>query len=457
MNILLGMDAGAYGNNSLLGAQTVWIDNILLTGSVPHPPPPTMSLEKTVPALRLFGASGQFGRAQLQVVGDSESWIGGNFPVNYSFTVLDNATSPGGLDYHIHLIQGGDGYSGADYTDANVLWLQIISGSGTNTACTANVSWKTNASASNPNQHNIALSITNPVLAGTWTLTFLSDTNGTLTAPGASPAPFSIGMSDDDAVIAFSNPLEARFGIQNNGSTANGGIAHDWSHITVSGTTGIQIDEDFTKEGTDQLDSTVWDLGHNDGVGVVNLVPTNAPYWVKWTLPDNGFTLTAGSSLSNHSEWAGLANTTPISQGGKKWVLVPGASLPSGPTSFFSLINRPFTKLQVLLPGESNAPNTPTGKTGTPTAVSLGAGGSVNVTVNAVDPTYHIVTTAPGNVIGLTSSDDNAILPTPAALVNGTVTQVLSFSTTGSFTVTATNTANVTIPNATSASVTVGP
>ena len=134
-----------------------------------------------------------------------------------------------------------------------------------------------------------------------------------------------------------------------------------------------------------------------------------------------------------------------------------GASLPAGPDSFYALIKRTFSQLQVLLPGETNAPNTLTGKVGTPDPVSLGAGGTVDVTINAVDSTYHIVTTAPRDTIGLTSSDITAALPAPAALVNGTVTEQVIFGSTGSFTITATNMSNVSIPTATSSSVTVGP
>ena len=42
-----------------------------------------------------------------------------------------------------------------------------------------------------------------------------------------------------------------------------------------------------------------------------------------------------------------------------------------------------FAQLQVLLPGETAAPGTPTGKTGSPTAQTAGTG--YTVTVNAVD------------------------------------------------------------------------
>jgi len=458
VDIIFGLDNGAWGNNSLVGPQTIWIDNIQLNGVIATPPPPRLTIEKAVPALRLFGGSGQFGRSQLQVVGGNESWVGGAFPVTYSFTVLDNATSPGGLDYHIHFIQGSYGYSGADYTQPNVLWLQIISGSGTNTAAVANVSWKTNAPSTNPDQTAsgaVALRITNSVLAGTWTLTFNSNTNGTLTAPGSAPVPFSLALTEEDVVTYFGNPLEVRFGMQNYGNPANGGIPHDWAAISVSGTAGIQINEDYTKQGVSQLDPAVWDLTHSDGLDLINLVSTNAAYWVKWTLPDSGFTLVGGASLLDRTNWNNLPNVTPISQGGVRWALVPRESLPSASSSFFGLIKRPFTQLQVLLPGETNAPNTATGKVGTPDPVALSAGGIMDVTINAVDPTFHIVTAAPGNTIALTTTDNTAALPAPAALVNGTVTQQIFFGSPGTFTVTATNVSNVSIPNATSSPVTV--
>ena len=454
VNTMIAADNGNY-NPTLRGQQLIWFDNIQYKGWVSPVPPPTMSIEKAIPALRLFGGSGQYGRAQVQLVDTGESWLGGAYPVSYSFTVLDNATSPGGLDYHIHLIQGTDGYSGADYTQPNVLWLQIISGTGGNPACVANVSWKTNSPNSNPNQTTngqIALTITNTVLAGTWTLTFNSETNGTLTAPGASPAPFSLSLPDTDVITYFSNPVEVRFGIQNNGNTANGGVPHDWAKISVSGTLGTQISEDFTKAGTNQLDTTIWDLGHSDGVGVINLVPTNAPYWIKWTLPDSGFSLNSGTSLTSVSNWNGLANVAPISQSGVRWALIPGASLPAGPASYFAVVKRSFNQLQVLLPGETNAPGTLTGKVGTPDHVSLAAGGVCSVTVNAVDSTYHIALVS-GDMISVTCSDLTATPPAPAALVNGTVIQQVIFGSTGSFTVTATDTTHTN----TSSSVTVDP
>ena len=63
-----------------------------------------------------------------------------------------------------------------------------------------------------------------------------------------------------------------------------------------------------------------------------------------------------------------------------------------------------FAKLQILLPGETAAPGTATGKTGTPSAQT--AGGSFNVTVNAVDANWNVVSST--DTVGITSTDANA-------------------------------------------------
>src|SRR5262249_59863664 len=75
-----------------------------------------------------------------------------------------------------------------------------------------------------------------------------------------------------------------------------------------------------------------------------------------------------------------------------------------------------FTRLQLLVPGETAAPGTPTGKTGTPNLQT--AGTSFTVTVNAVDANWNVVNT--NDVVGISSTDPNATLPANASLVSGT-------------------------------------
>ncbi len=92
-----------------------------------------------------------------------------------------------------------------------------------------------------------------------------------------------------------------------------------------------------------------------------------------------------------------------------------------------------FSQLQLLVPGETAAPGTATGKTGTP--ASHVAGAAFNVTVNAVDANWNLVSST--NVIQITSSDANATLPANAGLVGGTRTFSVTLKTTPSQTITA--------------------
>ena len=71
-----------------------------------------------------------------------------------------------------------------------------------------------------------------------------------------------------------------------------------------------------------------------------------------------------------------------------------------------------FAKLQLLAPGESAAPGTSIGKTGTPSAQT--AGTAFNVTVRAVDANWNLVST--NDTVAITSTDANATLPGNAAV-----------------------------------------
>jgi hypothetical protein len=110
-----------------------------------------------------------------------------------------------------------------------------------------------------------------------------------------------------------------------------------------------------------------------------------------------------------------------------------------------------FTKLQILVPGETAAPGTTTGKTGTPT--TEGAGAAFNVIVNAVDANWNVVSST--HTVGITSSDAAATLPASAALVAGTKTFSVKLNTVGSRTVTATDLSDGTKTANTSPAITV--
>src|SRR5690606_34069223 len=86
-----------------------------------------------------------------------------------------------------------------------------------------------------------------------------------------------------------------------------------------------------------------------------------------------------------------------------------------------------FVKLQLLVPGETAAPGTATGKTGDPSSQTSGE--AFNVTVNAVDANWNKVSSAPADMIAITSSDANAVLPEDAALTSGAQTFSVTLKT----------------------------
>src|SRR6266850_5744938 len=84
----------------------------------------------------------------------------------------------------------------------------------------------------------------------------------------------------------------------------------------------------------------------------------------------------------------------------------------------------PYTRLQVLLPGETAAPGTPGGKTGSPLAQTAGV--PFQITVRACDDQWNLVTGV-SDVIQVLASDASATLPAPAQLQSGTRTTTATF------------------------------
>src|SRR5439155_1534964 len=111
-------------------------------------------------------------------------------------------------------------------------------------------------------------------------------------------------------------------------------------------------------------------------------------------------------------------------------------ALQNSTTPSLQVLAAAFSKLQILAPGETAAPGSPRGKTGTPSAQT--AGNACSVTVNAVDANWNVVTNV-SDTIGVTSSDSNAALPAGTALVNGTKALSVTFKTAGNSSLTASN------------------
>lgn len=313
-----------------------------------------------------------------------------------------------------------------------------------------------------PNENNITnetgniLSVTNPATAaGTWTVQFTSPTNVTATAPGGDTQSVAItpyyGSQLNPAGV-----LRIYLGGQaNNAAAINQPVVYSRFQLTGTPTT---IDSQFDAQLT--LDTNTWLNTVATGPKGVLIVPSSTAYWVTWTLPAGGYSLQAGNEITDLTTWTAPSKFGVIPMQGLNGQFVDSTEVPAGPNAFFNLIQRTFSQLQVLLPGETAAPGTLSGKTGTPTPVSLGAGGTIVVTVNAVDSTWHPVT-KPSDQIHLVSTDPSPwVYPGDANMANGVVTFTCNFlaqSTGPGFTVTASDNTDNSILSNTSTPVVVGP
>src|SRR5438034_778124 len=172
---------------------------------------------------------------------------------------------------------------------------------------------------------------------------------------------------------------------------------------------------------------------------------------ISYTGPGGGPAYTTSVTFTNGQSSNTLvttllkAETTTITATDGTLTGIPSSSLTVNPGA--------FAKLQLLMPGETAAPGSASGKTGTPAAQTVGT--AFTVTVNAVDVNWNLIST--NDTVAITSSDSNAILPANAALSGGTQTFGVTFETVGSATVTAGDATHAGITANTGSTTTVNP
>lgn len=442
------------------GTMNFWAANVKLIASIVIPPPPHLSVSKPATGLHFVegSISGQYDRQNIITANGANStanysWAGvataGN-PVTYSFNI-SQFTAPD-LNYHIFIYQtaGAGGASAPDYNQPNVLDLQITP-IATNTQAQAQLLWKTNTPDASTT--NVALDITNSALVGTWQLQFTSDTGGQVLAPGGNSYPFTI---DPSVPAALANPVTVNFGI-NPSIDSNSIVGEEVliSQVGISGvsplSTNYSTSDNFLTDTI--LDPATWTVNALQPASIW-FIPGGTAYSINWNIPDSGFSLIENGNLLTMSNGVNVG-TVPIQLApGKRSLISQSALLPG--YGFFALIDRPPYQLQVLLPGETNAPNTTTGKIGTPIAPQSVSGSGTIVTINMCDSKWNIVNSI--DTVHVTSSDSGALLPADAPLVSGTLQETVIFQTqpaTSTVTASDVSTNNI-LPN-TSSPVAVGP
>jgi hypothetical protein len=430
-----------------------WIDNLVLVGNVTIAPPPTMHISRAAQGLNLFasGSSAINNRESLQTVQSNYSWVGASAPVSYSFTISSYPVPAADqVGAYIFLVPKPGTESSPDYNEPNLMFLDLESASN---GATCLFRYKTNEPSGNSMVYGngTLATINSPTGVGTWSLTFNNNTNVTMSGPGGISTNFSIPDATGATATLFASNVVVYFGCQaNNGAGVNDRIVASDFNITGLGSTNF--DDNFIADaGT--LNTNIWQVNASYPQ-CVRLVGPGNPYYVGWTLPASGFSLQSTATLATNRTWKPTTTYQPFAAGIYDTQLINTNDLPAGQAAYFSLVQRTYSQLLILLPGETGAPGTLTGKAGTPTPQNTSD--TVNVTVEAVDSQFYPVAGIT-DMVKLGSSDGVAVLPNPAPMTNGIVTfTTFLFQTDGTQTVTATDTTTTNnIPVATSSSVVV--
>ena len=423
-------------------------------------PPPTVSLLPAKTKLNLLASgTGQYDRQQIRTTDSTYGWVGSTAPVTYEMTIKD---SPGAANPYyqaqIFLVSNDtDGSSGIDWNATNLLFLHIENLA--NGGAQATFRYKTNRPGGNDmlfngnpaatNNAGVLIGvgalarITSTSILGSWKLTIANDTNITVVAADGTSTNLTI---TPDAAALFSGSVRAFFGGQP-GNLSYGGLGYAFDRIKISTPSTTMIEDDFS---TGTLDTAKWTKQAADNAGVF-VVPTNSTLAMSWTLPANGFIPQIGTNITPGSTWKSPVSSDQIKiQTSLRTYLASSELNPKA--NYFRLLKRVFYQLQVLMPGESNAPGTPTGKTGTPAAQAATA--PFDVTVLAVDANWYPITST-SDTVHFTSTDGSASLPGDAALVNGSGTFGMFFGSSGSWTVTASDVTDPTKLSHTGSSTTV--
>ena len=469
---------GGYPTNDL----NFWIGNLVVHYSGLPPPPPSGTLTKVVPGLTQFAdnqpsynridiRTDQSGTANLTWVGNPGakfSWTIASFPpAAYSNYLSGLSLTPDAV--------ASQDYSDPDWSASNDLWIAIQNNA--DGTATAGIAWKTNQPAGNSqlfsptNGQLIAYNVqtnglTVPSAVGTWSLTFVDNTHVTLTYSNGSTVLSTNAVLDPNFVALCGGYIGAYL---YSSPTVNANIGQwcTYSKYQITGV-GTPVNEDLTSGALASpfliLNSQNYYYTGDYTNNPPNQVFATAAdaYWFAWTLPDANFSPISGSNIAAKSSWSPISGT--YFQNGATHVLeLTKSQLPGTSQGYFGLIQRVATQIQVLLPGQTNAPNTALGYTGTPTPISISGQGltTTTITVNACDANWNIVSVT--DEIQITgSSDAAAYLPESNVFMTGGTAQFVDpngilFQTTGLQTVTAGDISEPSFAPATSAAVQINP
>jgi hypothetical protein len=150
-----------------------------------------------------------------------------------------------------------------------------------------------------------------------------------LTAPDGQTA---TGTLLPETAALFAGPLYAYFGTVPQ-SMANIGLGATFSNITISGVPS-PISENFTT----LVDPSILEKSASNGAAVLQVIPSETPFWLHWTVPDSGYKLQHSATLTATPIWQDLGMTDTFLLAGEKWKLLNTKELANPRVGFYRLL-----------------------------------------------------------------------------------------------------------------------
>jgi hypothetical protein len=344
----VGFDIIASGVHA--GPVRLYIDNIQM--SKPNTLPKMAGLLPGSPngvKISVDGAGDQWNRQGLCVpvgMDTGSTWVGVT-PATYSFTITNfptAATSPG-FESHVYIVNGDTPFSNGSLSDnetsgsvdwnASTLALMRVQ-NGTNGGVITTFEFKTNSPASNPLTNNVITCVFSNLTTadGTWSLNFTSDTQGNITGPMGVATNFTLPA---DVVAQFSPSISfVQFGVfkddaQNSGINDNKGAI--FTHVLVTNANTVLFDDNFS---TGFTNTYAW---RASSAPLTQWIPQGTKYWLKWTVPDAGFTPQLASQITGPWSDAGIQYIYTDATGTNRLGAMINTNLPAGNAAYFRLIN----------------------------------------------------------------------------------------------------------------------
>jgi hypothetical protein len=321
------------GENVVRGPMTFWLDNIMFVTNSTPPAPPTLSIQKATAQSGLNEYASVFNsigsRQSIRTVANSYGWVGSTEPVTYSFTISSFPDAAhNGFEARVWLLPVAGNETAPDHNEANCAYLRVR-----NTASGGalfDFRFKTNAPGTSGNSaydpHTLGV-ISNSTPLGTWSVTFINDTNVTLKTPSGTTTNFNL---HPDAAALFAGGNYFYLGITPN-NIGNIGQSATFSGAQIVTGTTTNVSDTFS---TAPLDTTVWQT-IADNPNSVFVWPADATYWVSWTLPDTSFQLVGNTNLIDTGSWVEPTAAVMFQNNIRRQALLTN-TVPT--TSFFRLV-----------------------------------------------------------------------------------------------------------------------